>query len=329
MKVKVLFRYAVVACVVMSASLANADRRWTGGGATERWDDNGNWDFGSPPSSATVLHDPPPPPNNFNNSATNQLDGENYLIEDGIDAVAFGLQIGSPKDGTLGGNAASNALNMTGGSLTVQGNFLINVGRSRNADPTQLAAMNVSGGVVNASGITVPEAFNPDGVLGFTSVGINAELNVSGDAVVTTDLLRLGAFDSNSTVTISDNAQIHLTDENNGFANGQLWLESFEDLDDTRGVSLLDISDNGLMTIHGGVNNIQDDQSASLALIRDELIPRGMIVANGGASSVQSWSAGGIIYLSARPRNLVPEPTGMALLALASPAVLMCLRRRQ
>ena len=34
------------------------------------------------------------------------------------------------------------------------------------------------------------------------------------------------------------------------------------------------------MTIHGGVNNIQDDQVASLALIVDELIPRGMILAN-------------------------------------------------
>ena len=316
MRLRKMLSLAVVACLVLSVSLAHADRQWTAGGANERWDDNGNWDFGSPPSSATVLHDPPPPPNNFNNSAVNKLDGEDILIEDGINAVAFGLQIGAPKDGTLGGQSASNALNMTGGSLTVQGNFLINVGRSRNADVNHLAQMNVSGGVVNASGITVPEAFNPDNVLGFTSVGINAELNVSGDAVVTTDLLRLGSFDANSTVTLSDNAQVILSDENNGFANGQLWLESFEDLDDPGGSSLLDIRDCAFLRIDGGVNNIQDDQAASLDLIVNDLIPRGYIVANGGADAVIVQRLGDSIFLSAQAGK-IPEPTALALAALA------------
>ena len=325
MRTKLLMCLAVVA---IAASPTLADRQWTGGGATERWDDNGNWDFGTPPTSATVLHDPPPPPNNFNNSAVNLLDGANILIEDGIDAVAFGLQVGGPKPGTLGGNAATNTLNMTGGSLTVQGNFLINVGRSRNADPAQLAQMNVSGGVVNASGITVPEAFDPNNVLGFTSVGINAELHVSGDAVVNTDLLRLGAQDANSTVTISDNARVNLTDDNNGFAPGVLWIEAFEN--PVVGTSLLDIQDNGVLTVWGewwtdenGNGNRDGATESELQYFIDNYINTGWIVANGGADPVQTsfrdadGNGQGVIVLSAVANPTIPEPSTLVLAAIA------------
>lgn len=323
MRWQILFGFVVAACVALSTTTVLADAQWTGAGGDDLWTTAANWDP-SMPVSATDRHNPTTETND-NNVARNQLNGTNILIEDGIDAVAFSIQIGYPIDGTLGGQAASNSLTMTGGTLTTQGNWLMNVGRSRNADPGQLVQFNVSGGVVNAAGITVPEAFDPDSVLGFTSVGINAEMNVSGDSVVNTDLLRLGSWDSNSTVTISDNARVNLTDDNNGFANGQLWLESFEDLDDTGGTSLLDISDMGVMSIHGGVNNIQDDQTASLALIVDELIPRGMITANGGADPVVVVSMGNVIYLAA-DAGAIPEPTTVALLLLSCP--LMLARRR-
>ena len=295
---------ALVAPLTLPLGMATsvlADAQWTGDGRSDLWSNPANWDPGIP-VSATVRDNPPAPPSNFNNLAVNQLDGTNILIRAGIDAVAFGVQIGFPKDGTLGGQSASNTLTMTGGTLTTQGNFLFNIGRGRNPDfnPGHLVQFNMSGGLVNAAGITVPEAFNPDNVLGFTSGGINAEMHVSGNSVINTDLLRLGAQDSNSTVVLRDNAQVNLNDANNGFATGQLWLEAFEDLDDTRGVSVLDIRDNAVMTIHGGVNNNQD-LDESLKLIREELVPRNMIVANGGADPVQSQLVNGVIVLRAIP----------------------------
>ncbi len=333
MKMQLVAILVALALPLCLATSALADSQWTGAGGSERWDDNANWDFGAPPNSATELHNPPPPPNNFNNSAVNLLDGANILIEDGIDATAFGLQVGGPKPGTLGGNAATNTLNMTGGSLTVQGNFLINVGRSRNSDPGQLAQMNVSGGVVNASGITIPEAFNPDNVLGFTSVGINADMNVSGDAVVNTDLLRLGAQDSNATMTISDNAQVNLTDDNNGFAGGVLWIEAFEftpgDISGVRGTSLLDIRDQAVLTVHGEWWTDENGDGERGAATQTEAnyfinnyVGNGWIVGNGGNSPVEVSYDSGVITMRA-----VPEPTS-AVLVVLSTALLVCRRRK-
>ncbi len=310
-----------------------ADAQWTGAGGDDLWSNGANWSTGMPPQSATERHNPPAPPNNDNNVARNQVNGSNILIQSGIDAVAFGVQIGYPIDGTLGGQAASNTLTMTGGTLTTQGNFLFNVGRSRNADPNQLVQFNMSGGVVNAAGITIPEAFDPNSVLGFTSVGINAEMHVSGNSMVRTDLLRLGAADSNSVLTISDNARVVLTDENNGFAPGALWIEAFEST--PVGSSLVDISGNGQLRVHGewwtdeNANGTRDKATATeLQYFLDNYVAPGWIVANGGAGTLFSTfvptdqSGGGVIIFSA-----IPEPTTLGLLALACPGLL--LRRRK
>lgn len=315
MKLHFLPGLAAAVVVATSASMALADAQWIDGGANDRWDDTGNWDTGVVPFSATERHTPMT--TDDANVVRAKLDGSNILIEAGIDATAFAVQIGHPKEGAFGSQSASNTLTMTGGSLTTQGNFLFNVGRGTNVLPGHLVQFNMSNGLVNAAGITVPEAFGP----GVGSVGINAEMHVSGDSVVNTDLLRLGANDANSTVTVSDNARINLTDDNNGFANGQLWLESFEDLDNPGGVSVLDISDNGVVAIHGGVNNVQDSVSESLAIITDDLIPRGMITANGGAGTVVALNRGGVIYLAANV-GAIPEPTTLALLLLSCPLVL-------
>lgn len=316
-----LLGVAVMACLTLSASSAFADANWVGGGGDDLWSNAANWDPGIP-TSATERHNPPAPPNNDNNVARNKLDGTNILIEDGINAVAFGVQIGHPKEGVFGSQSASNTLTMTGGSLTTQGNFLFNVGRGTNVLPGHLVQFNMSGGTVDAAGITVPEAFSP----AVGSVGINAEMHVSGDSVINTDLLRLGANDANSLVTVSDNARININDENNGFANGQLWLESFEDLDNPGGTSVLDISDHGVVAIHGGVNNEQEDQSVSLGIIVNDLIPRGMITANGGLGTVIAENRGGIIYLAAKA-GAIPEPSTMALLLLSCPLLIGSRRR--
>ena len=318
MKLRTLLSCAAALCVAASASMALADARWTGGGATDRFDDPANWDTGIVPSSPTDRDNAV----TDGNVARNLLDGTNILIEDGIDANAFAVQIGHPKEGAFGTQAASNTLTMTGGSLTTQGNFLFNVGRGTNVLPGQLVQFNMSGGVVNAAGITVPEAFSP----GVGSVGINAEMHVSGDSIVNTDLLRLGAQDANSVVTISDNAQVNLTDDNNGFAPGVLWIEAFEDT--PVGTSLLDIRDNGVLTVHGewwtdengdGMRGAATQSEADY--IRDNYVNSGWIVGNGGANPVGVSFSNGVITLRA-----VPEPATVALLLVSCP--LMLVRRR-
>lgn len=328
--VALLFALALPLCLSTSVL---ADAQFVGGGGDDLWSNAANWDPAAVPASATDIGA------GDANVARMPFDGTTTLIEAGIDATAFGVQIGHPIAGSLGDQAASNTLNMTGGTLTSQGNFLVNVGRGRNADPAQLAQFNVSGGVVNAAGITIPEGFNPDNVLGFTSVGINADMKVSGNSIVNTDLLRLGAQDSNATMTISDNAQVNLTDDNNGFAPGVLWIEAFEftgtltpgatDLSGVRGSSLLDIRDNGVLTIHGewwtdsngdGMRGAATQAEADY--IRNNYVANGWIVGNGGATDVEVAYSNGVITIQA-----VPEPTSAALLLLSS--TLMLARRRK
>lgn len=316
--VALLFALALPLCLSTSVL---ADAQFVGGGGDDLWSNAANWDPAGVPASATDQGA------GDANVARMPFNGTTTLIEAGIDATAFGVQIGHPIAGSLGDQSASNTLNMTGGTLTSQGNFLINVGRGRNADPNHLAQFNVSGGVVNAAGITIPEGFNPDGILGFTSVGINAEMHVSGNAVVNTDLLRLGAADANSVMTISDNAQVNLTDDNNGFAPGVLWIEAFED--PVRGSSLLDIRDNGVLTIHGewwtdeNMDTMRGAATQSEAdYIRDNYVNAGWIVGNGGADPIDVSFANGVITL-----QVVPEPTSAALMLLSS--TLMLARRRR
>lgn len=321
----------VFACVIGMAASVFGQASWTGGGADDLWSTGANWSTGAAPSDAMNRG------TNDIHVAHNRVNNSTILIDSTVNANAFAVQIGHEMPGTLGPNSATNTLNVTGGSLTTQGNFLFNVGRGRNADPNQLVQFNVSGGVVNAAGITIPEAFDPNNVLGFTSVGINAEMHVSGNAVVNTDLLRLGARDSNSTLTISGNGVVNLNDNNNGFANGQLWLESFEfpvtdangayisnpDLSGVIGTSVLDICDSGTLNIEGGVNNVQTDQAMSLAVINDTLIPQGWITACGGAATIDASLANGVITLTA-----VPEPSAWALLLCVVPFALRMRRKK-
>lgn len=333
MKLHLVASVVALALPLCLAESVFADAQWVGGGGDDLWSNASNWDPAAVPASATDkgVGDA--------NVARMPFDGTTTLIEAGIDATAFGVQIGHPIAGSLGDQAASNTLNMTGGTLTQQGNFLLNVGRGRNADPAQLAQFNVSGGVVNSAGITIPEGFNPDNVLGFTSVGINAEMHVSGNAVVNTDLLRLGAQDSNAVMTISDNAQVNLTDDNNGFAPGVLWIEAFEftgtltpgpvDLSNVRGTSLLDIRDNGVLTVHGEWwtdENGDGQRGAATAseanYIRNNYVANGWIVGNGGTTDVEVSYANGVITIQA-----VPEPTSVALILLSCP-LLLARRRR-
>lgn len=317
---------AIVAAVCILGMTASVfgDAQWVGGSGspTNIWSDGANWDTGVPPASATVqgVGD--------DNVARMPFDGTTTLIESGVNAVAFGLQLGHPIAGTLGEQSASNTLNMTGGTLTTQGNFLFNVGRGRNALPGHLAQFNMSGGVVNAAGITIPEGFNPDNVLGFTSVGLNAEMHVSGNSVVNTDLLRLGAADANSVLTISDNAQVNLTDDNMGFANGALWIEAFEN--PVRGTSLLDLRDNGVLTVHGewwtdeNGNGDRDGATQSEAdYFQTNYVDAGWIVADGGAGVVDVSYANGIITMRA-----VPEPAAWGMLLMALPFLIRFGRKR-
>lgn len=119
--------------------------------------------------------------------------------------------------------------------------------------------------------------------------------------------------------TISDNAQVNLTDDNNGFANGVLWIEAFEN--PVRGTSLLDIRDNGVLTIHGewwtdensdGVRGIATQTEADY--FQANYIDAGWIVGNGGADPVDVSYARGVITM-----RVVPEPASLGFLFLALP----------
>jgi hypothetical protein len=313
-------KIAAMLLVVGLTGTAFGDAQWVGGSSGDLWSDANNWDPAAVPASATdqgTMSDPDA------NVARMSMDGTVALIDSTVDAVAFGLQIGHPKGGAFGNQSASNVLNMTGGTLTQQGNFLLNVGRGTNVDPAHLAQFNVSGGVVNSAGITVPEGFAP----GLGSVGLNAEMHVSGNAVVNTDLLRLGAADANSVVTISDNAQVNLTDDNNGFAPGVLWIEAFES--PAVGTSLLDIRDNAVLTIHGEWWTDEDGDGMRGAATQseadyfvDNYVAAGWIVADGGASVLDVSFDAGVITMRA-----VPEPATWGLMALILPFMLRFRKR--
>jgi len=311
---------AVAVGLALSLAATVNGANWIGGSGNPLniWSDGANYDSGFVPSSATDrgLND--------NNIVFFPTNGTTALIDNSVNATAFAVQVGHPIGGASGNQAASNTLNMTGGSLTTQGNFLMNIGRGTNDLPGQLAQFNMSGGVLNAAGITVPEAFAPSA----GSVGVNAEMHVSGNAIVNTDLLRLGANDSHSVVTISDFGQINLTDDNNGFAGGVLWIEAFEAT--PQGTSLLDIRDNGILTIHGewwtdegGDGSRGAATQAEADYFQTNYVDAGWIVANGGADAVDVSFDSGVITM----RVTVPEPTSgtLAILALSG---MLTIRRR-
>ncbi len=332
MKLRNFSAVAVMACVAMFATTAVANN-WQGPVGSGLFTDAANWDFGSVPASATDRHQVPANTDSAN-EARNKIDGANISIGPGDNIEAFSIQIGHPKEGIFGSQASSNTLNMTGGSITQQGNFLFNVGRGTNVLPGQLVQFNMSGGVVNSSGITVPEAFGP----GVGSVGINAEMHVSGNSVVNTDLLRLGAQDSNSYMTISDNAVVNLTDDNNGFAGGVLWIEAFEftpgDLSGVLGSSLLDIQDNGVLNIHGEWWTDENGDTMRGAATQTEAdyieanyVGNGWIQANGGANAVDVSFSNGVITLQVGGAA-VPEPTSAILLLMSASSLVMVRRRK-
>jgi hypothetical protein len=321
----------VLALLLGTASSAMAaESHFVGGGSDNLWSNPANWVGGQIPTSATTVGA------DFENVAVARNNGVTTLIDSSVNAVGFAVQWGADLPGHPFAQASSNTLNMTGGTLTQQGGFLMNIGRGRSTNPNQIARFNMSGGVVNSAGITVPEAFNPADLPDPTaSVGVRAEMDVSGNAIINTDLLRLGAQDSRSKVTIRDNAQVNLNNNNLGFSNGQLWLESFEfpntgapdvSVSGVTGTSLLDLRDCGVLRISGGVNGVGNDQARSLAIIRNTLIPQGWLVANGGSSQVHSALVNGVILLAADPTK-IPEPTSVALLVLSSSALLMVRRR--
>ena len=242
--------------------------------------------------------------------------------------------VGYPLTGDPIEQSASNTLLMTGGTLTMQNGILMSVGRGRSINgATNQVHFNMTGGVVNAAGIVVPEVFDPSLLtsLGLTSTGINTFMDVSGNSIVNTDLLRIGAGDSNAHVTVRDNAQINLTDDNLGFATGVLWINAFEAT--PVGTAVLDIRDNAVVTIHGewwtdeNHNGIKDPvaTSAELNYYRTHYIANNWITANGGATYVKSWLSNGVIYMSA----VVPEPSSIALVAIAGPIALAIFRRRK
>ena len=332
MSLKCLVPGVVLILAIVPTSGAWGAAEWIGGGGspTNIWTEPANWTPARVPDSATEV-DSTPGAGDFANQAVMNRDGTTTLIDSSVDAVAYAVQIGAPVTGVNPiDQQSSNTLLMTGGTLTTQGGFLMNVGRGRNIFDGKLATFEMTGGVVNAAGITVPEAFNPADLPNpAASKGVNAQMLVSGDSVVNTDLLRLGAFDSNSLVVLTDNAQVNLTDDNNGFAGGVLWIEAFEAT--PVGTSLLDIRDNACLTIHGEWWTDENDDgmrgaatATELQYFRDNYIANGWIVANGGANAVNSWYADGVIYMCA-----APEPGCFTLLGIATSFVIGYCRRRK
>jgi len=339
MRSKLLTLAAALALPVAMATTVQADNAWLGGAGVplDHWDEATNWDSGVVPQSATERHIDPNAADDLN-VARFKLDGTNTLVDSSVNATAFAVQLGAPKEVDPNGNplpfpldsqSASNTFNMTGGSVTQQGNFGTNIGRGRNYDPNHLVQFNMSGGLYNASIFTVPEAFGPSG----PSIGLNAEAHFSGDAEMHTDLLRLGSNDANSLVTISGSAKVVLDDTNNGFSTGVLWIETFEDPNDTGGTSLLEITEWGELWVRGEWHTDENGDgqrgkatATEYQYFLDEYVSRGWLTAGGGTLYHGFFdpdgNGNGTIIFSAHP---IPEPATIGLLALACPWLL---RRR-
>lgn len=352
MKFRLLSLAFAVVLPVCLANLASADNQWLGGNGVplNHWDEPSNWDSGMVPQSATERHIDPNAMDDLN-VARFTKNGTVTLVDSSVNATTFGLQLGHPLDPALpspfNNQSASNTLNMTGGSITNQGGFGFNVGRGTNNDPNHLVQFNMSGGTVNASILTVPEAFGPPA----GSVGINAEMHVSGNSKINTDLLRLGAQDANSTVTLSGNALVRLNDDNNGFSPGVLWIEAFEDPNNTGGTSLLEISDNAQLRVFGewwtdGNGNGQRDVNLTeeeYDYFVDNYVSNGWIAAGSGFTLHHEFvptgtspvfdpntgsPTGATVPTGYALFATVPEPTTMGLVMMAAGSWLI-LRRKE
>lgn len=333
MRSRLLTLAIALALPIGMATSVQADNVWQGGTGTPLniWDDPNNWDSGIVPQSATERHIDPNAADDLN-VARMKLDGTNTLVDSSVNATAFAVQVGHTVDVgvfPLDSQSASNTFTMTGGSVTQQGNFGTNIGRGRNYDPNHLVQFNMSGGLYNASIFTVPEAFGPSG----PSIGLNAEAHFSGNSEMHTDLLRLGSQDANSLVTISGSAKVILDDNNNGFSPGVLWIEAFEDPNDTGGTSLLEITEWGQLYIKGewwtdenGDGQRGKATASEYQYFLDEYVSRGWLTAGGGTLYSGFFdpdgNGDGTIIFSAHP---IPEPATLGLLALACPWLL---RRR-
>lgn len=314
MKLKSLLCVATLACFVLSASnVAAVD--WLGGGGDDLWTTPANWDGGVAPVAGDFARFP--------------TDNSTTIIQSpmNIDIAAF--ELGHPGPNDPFANSASSVINMTGGNLTALTN-LSNIGRGVNTDPNHLVQFNMSGGTMDLRGVSIPEAFNPAGQPGACALCLpqTAEFHVSGNSVVNTDFIRLGANDSVSTMTISDNAQVNiLARAINGFTNGSLAIENwFQGVvgDDGPVNSLLDIRDNAVLKVHGihfvGRSNDTNAAVGDIATQEEfdyyvaEYIGNNVMVANGGANLVDASFADGVMTF--RVGAVVPEPTSLCLVAL-------------
>ena len=346
MKMRNLLLVALVTCFFVPALQVRGDAQWIGGSGTPLniWDDADNWDPNFVPANASIKGP------GDENVARFPNNGTTTLIDSSVNARAFGVQVGHPigGGGPTNNQSASNTLNMTGGTLYSFGNFGFNVGRGINFDPNHLVQFNMSGGDVRAAILTVPEAFGPP--LG--SQGINAEMHVSGNSRIATDLLRLGAQDADSLVTLSDNAIVNLTDDNFGFSPGVLWIEAFEDPNSTGGTSLLEISDNAQLRVYGewwtdgNGNGVRDAEltEEEYDYFVNEYVSRGWIAAGSGDTLFHAFVPTGISDVFDPNTGLptgatvetgyalftttnVPEPMTFGLVMMASGSFLI-LRRR-
>ncbi|MGI9427216.1 MAG: PEP-CTERM sorting domain-containing protein [Bythopirellula sp.] len=302
---------AALACLLLPATFAAAqDRDWIGGGGDDLWTTGANWSGGVAPTAA--------------DAARFKVDGTTTLIDGSVNATASFFELGWG-----GPTSASNTINMTGGSLTAHGG-LSNIGRGTNDDPAHKVEFNMSGGVIDVRGIAIPEAFDPG-----SSIGLNTELDVSGDSIINTGFMRLGAFNASSLVTIRDNAQINILAIGTlGFTNGSLWLESgFAGTGDGPVNSNFDIRDNAVLTVHGLHFTGTDNAATSSIATQEEFdfyvanyVDTGLMTANGGANFVDASFANSVMTFQVG--TAIPEPSTAALLLLSCPLIMMVRRRR-
>ena len=167
--------------------------------------------------------------------------------------------------------------------------------------------------------------------------------------VYVTDLLRLGAQDSNSLVTISGNARVLLTDENNGFSPGVLWIEAFEDPNNTGGTSLLELNGNGQLRVFGewwtdgngnGVRDALQTEEEYNYFLANYVAP-GWIAAGGGGTLFSAFvptgtsdvfdsngvPTGATVPVGFSLFGVVPEPTTFGLVIAAAGSCLVFRRK--